>query len=179
MQTLLSLSYSSSFLAPHFSEILNSIYRLCSHIDNIQLRSELLAPLVNISKEVWEINPFIQNKSQKCNSSIQRKRSIPGPCWYTHLFSSHHLFSIGFSSGDWDGHGRTLSLCSVIQFCVDFDAFFGLLSWWNIQLLHITRFPAEAVRFRFFYLLVFDKIHNAMHLNKMSRTSGRKTGSQY
>ncbi len=25
-----------------------------------------------------------------------------------------------------------------------------------------------------FYLLVFDRIHDAMHLNKMSRTSGRK-----
>ncbi len=26
------------------------------------------------------------------------------------------------------------------------------------------------------YLLVFDRIHDAMHLNKMSRTTGRKTG---
>ncbi len=27
-----------------------------------------------------------------------------------------------------------------------------------------------------FYLLVFDRIHDATHLNKTSRTSGRKTG---
>ncbi len=27
-----------------------------------------------------------------------------------------------------------------------------------------------------FHLLVFDRIHDAMHLNKMSRTSSRKTG---
>ncbi len=27
-----------------------------------------------------------------------------------------------------------------------------------------------------FYLLVFDRIHDAMHLNNMSRTSSRKTG---
>ncbi len=26
------------------------------------------------------------------------------------------------------------------------------------------------------YLLVFDRIHDTMYLNKMSRTSGRKTG---
>ncbi len=30
-----------------------------------------------------------------------------------------------------------------------------------------------------FYLLVFDRIHDAMHLNKMFRTSGRKTGPQH
>jgi len=35
------------------------------------------------------------------------------------LFSSSHSFSIGFSSGDWDGHGRSLILCSVTHFCVD------------------------------------------------------------
>ncbi len=30
-----------------------------------------------------------------------------------------------------------------------------------------------------FYLLVFDRIHDAMHLNKISRISGRKTGPQH
>ncbi len=30
-----------------------------------------------------------------------------------------------------------------------------------------------------FYLLVFDRIHDAMYLNKMSRTSGTKTGPQH
>ncbi len=30
-----------------------------------------------------------------------------------------------------------------------------------------------------FYLLVFERIHDAMHLNKMFRTSGRKTGPQH
>ncbi len=93
MQTLLSLSYSSWFLAPHLSGILNSTHRLCLHIDNIQLRSELIPPLVNMSKEAWEINHFTQSKSHKSNSSIHnlsRSFKFPGLCWYTHLFSSHH-----------------------------------------------------------------------------------------
>jgi len=30
-----------------------------------------------------------------------------------------------------------------------------------------------------FYLLVFDRIRDAMYLNKMSRTSGRKLGPQH
>ncbi len=29
------------------------------------------------------------------------------------------------------------------------------------------------------YLLVFDRIHDAMNLNKIFRTSGRKTGLQH
>ncbi len=31
----------------------------------------------------------------------------------------------------------------------------------------------------FFYLLVFNRIHNAMRLNKMSRTSSRNIGPQH
>jgi len=31
----------------------------------------------------------------------------------------------------------------------------------------------------FFYLLVFERIHDAMSLNKMSRTSSRKLDQQY
>ncbi len=30
-----------------------------------------------------------------------------------------------------------------------------------------------------FYLLVFDRIHDAMYLNKMPRTSSRNTGPQH
>ncbi len=94
-------------------------------------------------------------------------------------FSSPHSFSIGFRSEDWDGHGKSLFFCSVTRFCVDFDVCFGLLSWLKIQPLPMIRFLTEAVWFRIFYLLVFDGIHDAMHLNKISRTSSRKTGPQH
>ncbi len=96
------------------------------------------------------------------------------------LFSSPHSFSVGFRSEDRDSHGKRLILCSVTHFCVYFDVCFRLLSWWKIQTRPIIRFLTEAVRFWFFfYLLVFDGIHDAMHLNKMFRTSGRKTGPQH
>ncbi len=68
-------------------------------------------------------------------------------------------------------------LCSVTHFCV--DVCFRLLSWWKILPWPIIGFLTEAVRFRFFYLLVFKRIHDAMSLNKMSRTSGRKIGPQH
>ncbi len=78
-----------------------------------------------------------------------------------------------------DSNGKRLILCSVTHFCVYFDVCFGLLSCWKIKTWPIIRFLTEAVRFWFFYLLVFDRIHDAMHLNKMSRTSSRKTGPQH
>ncbi len=45
-------------------------------------------------------------------------------------FSSPRSFSIGFRSEYLDGHGRSFILCSVTHFWVDFDGWFGLLSWW-------------------------------------------------
>ncbi len=91
------------------------------------------------------------------------------------LFSSPHSFSVGFRSEDRDSNGKIFILCSVTHFCVYFDVCFGLLSWWKIKTWPIIRFLTEAVRFWFFYLLVFDRIHDAMHLEQ-KRTSGRKTG---
>ncbi len=49
------------------------------------------------------------------------------------LFSLPHSFSTGFRSEYLDGHGRSLILCSVTNFCVDFYVCFGLLPWWKIQ----------------------------------------------
>ncbi len=37
------------------------------------------------------------------------------------LFSSPHSFSTGFRSEDWDGHSRSLVLCSGTYFCVVFE----------------------------------------------------------
>ncbi len=94
------------------------------------------------------------------------------------LFSSPHSFSTGLRSEDWNGHSRSLVLCSVTHFCVYFYVCFGLLSWWKIQTWPIIRFLTESVTFWFLYML-FDRIHDVMCLNKMSRTSSRNTGPQH
>ncbi len=94
------------------------------------------------------------------------------------LFSSSHSFSTGFRSEDCNGHSRSLVLCSVTHFCVVFKVCFVLLSGWKIQTWPIIRF-SNRVTFYFFYLLVFDRIHDVMCLNKMSRTSSRNIGTQY
>ncbi len=56
---------------------------------------------------------------------------------------------------------------------------FGLLHGWKIQTLPIIRFLTESVTYWFVYLLVFDKIYDVMHLNKMSRTFSRNIVPQH
>ncbi len=66
------------------------------------------------------------------------------------LFSSHHSFSTGFRSEDWNGHSRSLVLCPVTHFCVVLRFVFGLLYGWKIQTWPIIRFLTVSVTFKFF-----------------------------
>ncbi len=66
------------------------------------------------------------------------------------LFSSTHLFSIGFRSEDWNGHSRRLVLCSVTHFCVVSEVCVGIIERWKIQTWLIIRFLTESVTYWFF-----------------------------
>ncbi len=81
---------------------------------------------------------------------------------------------------------RGLEWPAEAWFCAQWPIFvlflrfvFGLLSGWKIQTWPIIRFLTESVTYWFFYVLVFDRIHDAMCLNKMSRTSSRNIGPQH
>ncbi len=81
---------------------------------------------------------------------------------------------------------RTGMAIAEAWFCAQWPIFvlflrfvFGLLSGWKIQTWPIIRFLTESVTYWFFYLLVFDRIHDVMYLNKMSRTSSRNIGPQH
>ncbi len=106
---------------------------------------------------------------------------IPSSMTVLLLFSSPHSFSTGFRSEDWNGHSRSLVLCSVTHFCVVFE-----VNVWIIVRLENPNMAHFKISNRdnhlwFFYLLVFDRIHDAdaMCLNKMSRTSSRNIGPQH
>ncbi len=94
------------------------------------------------------------------------------------LFSSPHSFSTGFRSEDWNGHSRNLVLCPVIIFVCFFEVCVWVIVLEDPNMAHY-RFLTESVTCWFFYLLVFDRIHDAMYLNKMSRTSSRNIGPQH
>ncbi len=86
--------------------------------------------------------------------------------------------SSGFRSEDRNGRRRSLVLCSVTHFCVVFEVCVWIIArledYWPI-----IRFLTESVTYWFVYLLVFDKISDVMHLNKMSRTFSRNIGPQH
>ncbi len=94
------------------------------------------------------------------------------------FFSSVHLTHVLQGSGQ--RTGAEAWFCAQWPIFVLFLRFvFGLLYGWKIQTWPIIRFLTESVTYGFFYLLVFDRIHDAMCLNKMSRTSSRNIGPQH
>ncbi len=95
------------------------------------------------------------------------------------LFSSPHSFSIGFRSEDWNGHSRSLVLCSVTHFCVVFEVCVWIIVWLEDPNMAHYKISNRVSHLLFFYLLVFDIIHDVMYLNKMSRTSSRNIGPQH
>ncbi len=104
-------------------------------------------------KSFWS---FIFFKSKKSNLSLNNKNLKWGEIsLWNRCFSLIHI-----------GHNVFTSLTAL---------HFG----WKIQTWPIIRFLTGSVTYLFFYLLVFDRIHDAMCLNKMSRTSSRNIGPQH
>ncbi len=96
------------------------------------------------------------------------------------LFRSPHSFSTGFRSEDWNGHSRSLVLCPVTHLCVVFEVCVWIIvGLEDPNMAHYTISNRVSVPCWFFYLLVFDRIHDAMYLNNMSRTSSRNIGPQH
>ncbi len=82
------------------------------------------------------------------------------------LFSSPHSFSTGFRSEDWNGQSRSLVLCPVTHFCVVFE----VCVWIIVQLedpnMAHYKISNRVSHLLIFYLLVFDRISDAMCLNQ-------------
>ncbi len=101
-------------------------------------------------------------------------------CMLVLLFSSPYSFSIWFRSEDWNGHSRSLVLCSVTHFYVVSKVCVWIIVWLeNPNMAHYKISNRVSHLLIFFYPLVFEIIHDAMCLNKMSRTSSRNIGSQH
>ncbi len=93
------------------------------------------------------------------------------------LFTS--LIFYRFRSEDWNGQSRSLLLCSVTHFCVVFEVFVWIIVLLEDQNIAHCKISNRVSHLLSFYLLVFDRIHKAMCLNKMFRTSSRNIGPQH
>ncbi len=81
------------------------------------------------------------------------------------LFSSPQSFSTGFRSEDFEWPSEPI---------------FGvwIILWLEDPNMAHYKISNRVSHLLIFYLLVFDRIHNAMCLNKMFRTSSRNIGTQ-
>ncbi len=96
------------------------------------------------------------------------------------LFSLPLSLSIGFRSEDWNGHSRSLVLFPVTHFCGVFEVCVWIIVWLedpNMALYTISNIVSHLLIF--YLLIVFNIIHDAMCLNKVSRTSSRNIGPQH
>ncbi len=82
------------------------------------------------------------------------------------LFSSPHSFSTGFRSGNWNGHSRSLVLCPVTHFCVVFEVCIWIIVRLEDPNMAHYKISNRVSHLLIFYLLVFDRINDAMCLNQ-------------
>ncbi len=163
------------FSNTHWSQLNLPFYSILFEISICQFSSSKLSPLLldEVRKHpTRDQRPFLHPESLQI-------LQIPCSMLVLLLFSSSHSFYTGFRSEDWKDHSRSLVLCSVPIFVLFLRFVFGLFYGWKIQTWLIIRFLPESVTCWFFYLLVFERIHDTMYLNKMSRTSSRSIGPQH
>ncbi len=95
------------------------------------------------------------------------------------LFSSPHSCSTGFRSEEWNGRSRSLVLCLLTHFCVVFEVCVWIIVRLEDPIMAHYKISNRVNHLLIFNLLVFDRIHNSMCLNKISRTSSRNIGPQH
>ncbi len=84
------------------------------------------------------------------------------------LFSSPHSFSTGLRSEDWNGHSRSLVLCPVTHFCVVFEVCVWIIVRLEDPNMAHYKISNRVSHLLILYLLVFDRISDAMCLNQCS-----------
>ncbi len=127
--------------------------------------------LENTWQEIRE-HSFIQNHSRSF------RFTAPWRCF----FSSGHLTHVLQGSGQRTGMAiAEVWFCAhpVTHFCVVFEVCVWIIVRLEDPNMAHYKISNRVSHLLIFYLLVFDRIHDAMCLNKMSRTSSRNIGPQH
>ncbi len=124
--------------------------------------------LENTWQEIRD-HSFIQNHS--------RPFIFTATCW--RCFSSVHLTHFVKGSGQRTGMTTAAWFCAQWPIsCVVFEDCFWIIVRLEYPNMAHYKISNRISHLLIFYLLVFDRIHDAMCLNKMFRTSSRNTGPQ-
>ncbi len=117
--------------------------------------------LENTWQEIRD-HSFIQNLSRSFTFTA------PWRCFVSSVHLTHFLQGSGQRTGM---NIAAAWFCAQWPICLLFLRFvFVILYGWKIQTWPVIRFLTKSVTYLYFYLLVFDRIHDVMCLNKMSRT---------
>ncbi len=160
------------FSNTHWPQLTAPFYSILFETSICQFNSSKLSPLSLIE---------VQRTPDKRSETIPSSRISPDPS-DSQLHdgaSSLQFTSLIFyrlRSEDWNGHSRSLVLCSVTHFLCCFWSLFWIIVRLEDPNMAHYKISNRVSHFLIFYLLVFDRIHDAMYLKKMSRTSSRNIG---
>ncbi len=113
-----------------------------------------------------------------CHSSLQILSSsvrLDGKRWWTAIFRSLQRCSIGFKSGLWLGHSRTVTELLWSHSFVILAVCLGSLSCWKVNLRPSLRSWALWRRFSSRISLYFGRIHLSLDCNQSSCPCSWKT----
>ena len=131
------------------------------------------------SRRLWYVSTSFQHFScgMLAHSSLAKASSwvrLVSFLAITLVFKSRHKFSIGFRSGLWLGHSRTLTSLSLNQFVTTLAACFRSLSCWYFQLWPSWCFSADS----FTLILMKDPdvillSHDSLDVDEVPCATGR------
>ncbi len=135
------------FFNTHWPQLTAPFYSIHFETSICQFNSSKCSPITpDEVRETMRLDQsFIQNHS--------RSFRCTAPCWFIRLFRFPYSFSTGFRSEDWNGHSRSLVLCSVTHFCV------RIIVWLEDPNMAHCKISNKVSHLFNFYLLVFDRIH--------------------
>ncbi len=122
--------------------------------------------LENTWQEIRD-HSFIQNHSRSLDSPLHVGAS-------SLQFTSLIFYRLQVRGLEW--HSRSLVLCPVTHFCVVFEVCVWIIVRLEDPNMAHYNISNRVSHLMIFYLLVFDRIHDAMCLNKMS---SRNIGPQH
>ncbi len=165
------------FSNTHWPQLTASFYSILFETSICQFNSSKCSPIMPDEMSLENTWQEIRDHSFIQNHSRSFRFTAPWRCFFSSVHLTHFLQGSGQRTGM--AISRSLVLCSVTHFCVVFEVCFWIIVRLEDPNMAHYKISNRVSHLLIFYLLVFDRIHDAMCLNKTSRTSSRNIGPQH